>query len=218
MTKAVKNKQFKDWLYEEVMNEFGLIRLEKHPFLEHLKTIKLAENDSNRLFIELSRLILLNYVDSWNNAETTFMFIAPFFTQIGFVTEHFKAFIQRPLGVKYKNGTKVTKGFVEFMLGKGIQKARKPFNLLLQQYKAEKRDNDPLGQLLIAMVAAKIQNEDDKPIYGIYVNGRNWFFVVLDNNTYAVSNPFVATSDDIFDLFAVLLYFKDLMEKLYSEL
>ena len=218
MAKAVKNKRFKDWLYEDVMNEFGLIRLEEHPFLDHVKTIKLAENDSCRRFIESKRLLLLDYVDTWNNDETTFMFIAPFFNQIGFFSEHFKAFIQRELSVKYESDAKITKGLVEFMLGKGVQRERKPFNLFLQQYKAEKQDNDPLGQLLISMVAAKVQNADDKPIYGIYVNGRNWFFVILDNNTYAVSNPFVTTSDDIFDLFAVLLYFKDLMEKLYSEI
>ena len=217
MANTVKNKHFKDWLYEEVMIEFGLIRLEEHPFLAHLETIKLNENDVRRPFIESKRALLFDYVDTWNNDETTFMFIAPFFHQIDFSSEYFKPFIQRELSIKYQNDTRIAKGKVEFMLGKGIQRQRKPFNLFLQQYKAEKRDNDPLGQLLIAMVAAKVQNTDDKPIYGVYVNGRNWVFVILDNNTYAVSNLFVTTSDDIFDLFAVLLYFKDLMEKLYSE-
>lgn len=51
-----------------------------------------------------------------------------------------------------------------------------------------------VGQLLIAMVAAQYLNEDNLPIYGIYVNGRNWFLVVLDGQNYAVSNPFMATS------------------------
>lgn len=218
MAKAVKNKSFKNWLYEEVMNEFGLIRLQKHPFLAHLETIKLAENDLRRPIIESMRLLLLNYVDSWNIDEHKLMFVSPFFNEVKFISEHFKLFTQRPLSVKYEQDTKETKGLVELMLAKGIQTPRKPFNFFMQHYKAERRDNDPLGQLLIAMVAAKVQNEDDKPIYGIYVNGRNWFFVILENNTYAVSNPFVTTSDDIFDLFAVLLYFKDLMETLYSEL
>ena len=67
------------------------------------------------------------------------------------------------------------------------------------------------------MVAAQKLNQDDKPIYGIYVNGRNWFIVILDNNVYSVSNPYVATDVDIFDLFAVLLHIKDLMEEIYSE-
>ena len=68
----------------------------------------------------------------------------------------------------------------------------------------------------VAMVAAQKLNLDDKPIYGIYVNGRNWFFVALEGNQYAVSNPYVITTDDIFDLYAVLLYFKQLMDELYQ--
>jgi hypothetical protein len=217
MAKAVRNKSFKDWLYEEVATEFGITRIRKHPFLENIASIKLDKNDLRRPVIESLRLILLDYIDSWNEDEYKFMFISPFIAQTGFVSEHFKVFTQRPLSVKYQNGTKTTDGLVEFMLAKGLQIPRKP-HFFLHEYKPEKRrDNDPLGQLLIAMVAAKVQNADDKPIYGIYVNGRNWFFVILENNNYAVSNPFVTTSDDIFDLFAVLLYFKDLMEKLYSE-
>ena len=67
------------------------------------------------------------------------------------------------------------------------------------------------------MVAAQKLNQNDKPIYGIYVNGRNWFIVILDDTIYSVTNPYVATDLAIFDLFAVLLHFKDLMEEIYSE-
>ena len=89
----------------------------------------------------------------------------------------------------------------------------------MHEYKPEKRrDNDPLGQLLIAMVAAQKVNQDNQPIYGIYVNGRNWFIVLLEGSEYAVSNPYVITTDDIFSLFALLLYFKGLMDKLYSQI
>lgn len=217
MAKAVKNKSFKDWLYEEVADEFGLKVLINHPFLTNLENISLPRNYPKWDEIEELRRLAKAYVDSWNEDEYKFMFISPFIAKAGFVSEHFKVFMQRPLSVKYENNVKTTEGLVEFMLAKGLQIPRKP-HFFLHEYKPEKRrDNDPLGQLLIAMVAAKVQNADDKPIYGVYVNGRNWFFVILDNNTYAVSNPFVTTSDDIFDLFAVLLYFKDLMEKLYSE-
>ena len=39
MAKAVKNKSFKDWLYEDVAEEFGLTALTQHPLLT--KTRKL---------------------------------------------------------------------------------------------------------------------------------------------------------------------------------
>jgi hypothetical protein len=89
------------------------------------------------------------------------------------VSEHFKVFMQRSLSLKYDDNTKVTKGLVEFMIAKEGKIPRRT-HFCLHEYKPEKRrDNDPLGQLLIAMVAAQKLNQDDKPIYGIYVNGRN---------------------------------------------
>lgn len=212
-----KKKPFKDWLYEEVNDAFGLTRVFTHPKLEKLKEITLADNHSQKQRIEDLRLLLEKYVDSWNEDEYKFMFISRFIGLANYVSANYKVFTQRPLSVKYDNDTKITEGLVEFMLAKGIQIPRKP-HFFLHEYKPEKRrDNDPLGQLLIAMVAAQKLNQDDKPIYGIYVNGRNWFIVILDDKVYSVSNPYVATDTAIFDLFAVLLYFKDLMEEIYSE-
>jgi hypothetical protein len=210
------NKPFKDWLYEEVNDAFGLTESVTHPVLEKLKTITLYDNHPNRKDIENLRELLKKYINSWNEDEYKFMFISPFIGLASYNSENFKVFTQRPLSIKYDNDTKITEGLVEFMLAKGLQIPRKP-HFFLHEYKPEKRrDNDPLGQLLIAMVAAQKLNQDDKPIYGIYVNRRNWFIVILDDKTYSVSNPYVATDEDIFDLFAVLLYIKELMEEIYS--
>jgi hypothetical protein len=215
--KKSPDKRFKDWQYEEVNETFGLTRLRTLPFLEHLKTITLPKAHENRAILEKYRLELFDYIESWNEDEYKFLFISPFFKLVDFLSPHYKVFTQRSLSVTYDNDTKITEGLVEFMLAKGIQTPKKP-HFFLHEYKPEKRkDNDPLGQLLIAMVAAQKQNQDNKPIYGIYLNGRNWFIVVLDGKNYAVSNPFVVTSDDIFDLFAVLLFFKQEMEMLYQQ-
>jgi hypothetical protein len=216
MAKAKANKPFKDWEAEEVELTFGINRLHSMPFIDNLKNIKLPENHPNRAILEDYRLEAFDLVDSWNEDEYKFMFISPFFKLVNLKSVNYKVFTQRPMSVKYDNDQKTSDGLVEFMLAKGRQIPRKP-HFFLHEYKPEKRrDNDPLGQLLIAMVAAQKLNLDDKPIYGIYVNGRNWFFVALEANQYAVSNPYVITTDDIFDLYAVLLYFKQLMDELYQ--
>jgi hypothetical protein len=212
------NKSFKDWTYEEVNNTFGLKRVFEHSFFDTLKTFHLSENHELRKKIEQLRKSAMEYIETWNEDEYKFFFISPFIGLVDFSSAYYKAFTQRPLSLSYENGTKTTEGLVEFMLAKGLQTPRCP-HFFLHEYKPEKRkDNDPLGQLLIGMVAAKKLNQDDKPIYGIYLNGRNWFLVLLEDEQYAVSNPYVATSNDIFDLFAVLLFFKDEMEKLYQEI
>jgi hypothetical protein len=212
------NKSFKDWTYEEVNNTFGLKRVRNLANLDKISEIKLPLDHSKRGTIEEYRLRLFDYIETWNEDEYKFFFISPFIGLVDFSSSYYKAFTQRPLSLRYENGTKTTDGLVEFMLAKGLQTPKSP-HFFLHEYKPEKRrDNDPLGQLLIGMVAAKKLNQDDKPIYGIYLNGRNWFLVLLEDEQYAVSNPYVATSNDIFDLFAVLLFFKDEMEKLYQEI
>jgi hypothetical protein len=211
-------KSFKDWQYEEVEQAFGLTRLRTLPFLEEIKKLSMPDNHKDRATLEKYRLELFDFIDTWNEDEYKFLFIGPYFKLVDFSSPYFKVFTQRPMSVTYDNDTKTTSGNVEFMLARGKQIPQKP-HFFLHEYKPEKnRDNDPLGQLLIAMVAAQKINQDDKPIYGIYVNGRNWFIVAFENKKYAVSNPFVVTSNDIFDLYAVLATIKQKMEGVYQSL
>ncbi len=217
MRKKAPDKPFKDWLYEEVGDTFGITRKFKSAFFDHLATLSLAENHAKRQDIESLRRLCFEYMDSWNEDEYKFMFISPYISLVHFVSPNYKVFTQRVMRVSYDNDTKMTEGIVEFMLAKGIQTPKKP-HFFLHEYKPEKRrDNDPLGQLLIAMVASQKVNQDDKPIYGIYVNGRNWFLVELIGKEYVVSAAYDVTEGTIFDLFAVLCYFKDLMDTLYAQ-
>ena len=73
------------------------------------------------------------------------------------------------------------------------------------EYKKEKNiDNDPLGQLLVAMMTAQSINKNEFPIYGAYVTGRNWFFLTLTGTDYCISNEYVATRNDINDIYRIM--------------
>lgn len=90
------------------------------------------------------------------------------------------------------------------MLAKGKVIPKIPY-FCLHEYKQEnRRSNDPLGQLLIGMVAAQAKNTAELPIYGCYVSGRNWFFVLLEGDKYCVSDAYVATSEDLYKVFAIM--------------
>jgi hypothetical protein len=210
-----KNKLFERWLYEDVERAFDLTRHRQHPRLDYLKALPFPQDAFAKKMeiIEALRQDLLDNVDSWNEDELKFMFISPIIAMVEYKSPNYKIFTQRPMSVTYENGTKTTNGKVEFMIATGKQTPRKPF-FFLHEYKQEnRRDNDPLGQLLIAMVAAQVQNADEKPLLGCYVSGRNWFFVVLDAQKYAVS-PASDASDDgkIKQILAILLYFKQQAE------
>jgi hypothetical protein len=213
-----RKRPFDTWQAEEVEKAFGIKKLRTLPFLESLKDIKLAQNHPERKTLEKYRLKALDLIDGWNEDEYKFLFISPYLTLVDFSNEYYNVFTQRPMSVAYENNTKITNGKVEWMLARGRQIPEFP-HFFLHEYKPEKnRDNDPLGQLLIAMVAAQTINESDNDIYGIYVNGRNWFLVQLIGKTYAVSDPYVITTADIFDLFAILEHICSKMKDVYKKL
>ena len=211
-------KPFKDWQPQEIENTFGITRKPNLPILAEITAIKAVLPIPQQAALEKHRNYANWRIEGWNEDEYKFFFISPFLNMIDFGSAYYDAFMQRPMSMVYDNGTKKTEGFVEWMLARGRDFPEQP-HFFLHEYKPEKRrDNSPLGQVLIAMIAAQQINEDDLPIYGIYVNGRNWFLVVLEGREYAISTPYVITSDDIFDLFAVLEFVRDKMEELYKSL
>jgi hypothetical protein len=54
-------------------------------------------------------------------------------------------------------------------------------------------------------------------MYGAYVVGRDWYFLVLDKNEYAISRDYSAVTDDIFDIFRILKALKQMITLLVSE-
>jgi hypothetical protein len=212
----VRNKSLEAWLYEEVEQEFGLTRLYEHNLWKKFANLEIDKNYKYIEQIEEYRQQLFMYVDTWNEDELKFMFISPFVKLVNFFSPNYKVFTQRPMSVSYADGTKTTSGKVEFMLAKGKQTPQKPF-FFLHEYKQENRkDNDPLGQLLIAMVAAQTQNADGEILYGCFVSGRNWFFVILEGKEYSVSNAYNAAGNEIFQIFAILLWFKQKTEEKFA--
>jgi hypothetical protein len=66
------------------------------------------------------------------------------------------------------------------------------------------RKDDPAAQVLSAMLLADRLNEDDEPVFGAYVLGRFWFFLVLEGRDYAISQDYSTSHNDIFDALRIL--------------
>ncbi|TAE03868.1 MAG: hypothetical protein EAZ97_00945, partial [Bacteroidetes bacterium] len=103
------------------------------------------------------------------------------------------------------------------LIATGKQTPKKPF-FFLQEYKPERNSgNDPLGQLLIAMVEAQILNgTPEKAIYGCYNIGRIWFFLVLLDKKYSVSSAYDATQID--DLGAMIVMMERVKQYIHQDL
>ena len=201
----MKRKNFETWTYEEVEDTFGLIKVNNEPLMERwLKTVHEPDAVRTVILAEL-RKDLIEYANSWNEDELKMCFISPLIAMVRYSSSAYKIFTQRNLSAKFDALDVEANGRIEWLISKGKQKPKQPF-FCLHEYKQENRmDSDPLGQLVVAMVVAQLHNDNGMPIYGCYVVGRFWFFVLLQDKKYSVSLAYDATKEeDLNSIFAIL--------------
>ena len=79
----------------------------------------------------------------------------------------------------------------------------------LQEFKRSLGDShDPEGQMLAAMILTQSLNNDQKPLYGCWIQGAIWRFTTLIKNEYCVSKTFDATDAD--DLLKIVFILREL--------
>lgn len=189
------SKNFEQWTDEDMQYILGYQEIkatEQKTLQNWLKVDKIPELSD---FLKYLQEELNTNVNDWNEDELKLMFIGPLLTAIRFNNPpHYKVFSQRKAVLKTDKIE--AQGKVEWLVAQGKKTPRKPF-FFIHEYKKELGGaNDPLGQLLIAMAYAQEENEAKVPIYGTYVVGRLWFFVILEKKEYAVSRAYDATQND----------------------
>jgi len=209
-------KSFESWTYEDVEITFQINRNDQNEILTKWLATPQNISELDKQLIAQKSERLRNNVISWNEDELKLFFIGPFLDLVYFTSSKYKTFSQRKITLKTEKVE--TSGIVDFVIATGKTKPREPFFFLheyKQQYPSKK--NDPLGQLFVSMVAAQNLNNNSEPVYGVLVEGRFWYFVVLHQNKYGVSQPLDAGKDDIFQIFAMLCKLKDYIEDILSK-
>lgn len=207
----MKKRKFEDWEYSQIHKEFGYTRHYEGfaPLEDWFKADEPITDDEKDFLLDLSKRLFYN-AESWNEDELKFFFISPLVHLVNFQHKHYKAFTQRKFATVI--GEWQVNGIVDFVLARGEQHPEQPF-FFLHEYKQErKRDNDPLGQLLIEMLVAQQLNEGQNPLYGCYVIGRYHFFVVLDEQDYSVSRSYDSSIEDILTIFRMFRFVKRQIE------
>lgn len=211
---------FRDWTRDKLKERFGLKRVPNHPilldWLEQASPIEVDAYEEETLRRWREQMLL--YVDYWSEDELKMKFIGNIITLVNYDTEELSAFANRAL-----DGTvdgEYISGIPDFMVARGKQEVKSPF-FCLHEYKKELDNNspDPAAQCLVAMLVAQQKNLDTpqmagKPLYGSYVIGRNWFFLILDGLEYSISKAFDATDSD--DLIKVLKVLKVCKNKIFD--
>jgi len=213
---------FKEWNRDRLRERFGLKRIKKSLILEQWLDTEIALSSSEKDFLLFLQKNLKDYADFWNEEELKIKFIGNLISLANFDTETLSAFAERELSGEVDGEYLI--GKPDIMIARGKQEVKSPF-FFLHEYKKELDNNspDPAGQCLAAMLLAYEKNKDvpelsQKPIYGVYVIGRNWFFMILKDREYAISDAYVATqTEQLFDILRILKVQRERIREIWGE-
>ncbi len=203
---------FRDFSREDLSDKFGLHQKKECAILTQWLSSNIQLDALEEQALERLRKRANDYIETWNEEELKLRFISLLIDLVDYDNPHYKIFAERHLTAVIK-GISIS-GKVDFLLASGEFKHRKPY-FCIHEYKAEfgTSPNDPRAQLLTEMLVAQVLNEHERPIYGAYITGRNWFFVVLEGEEYCVSKDYSVTrKNELETIFKVLKGLKDLIQ------
>lgn len=207
---TAKRKLFDDWTAEEVRDTFHIKPVKSHPFMTEWLTAIHTPDVQKTAFLESKRALLERFYRTWNEDELKFRFISQVVELTELIGQGYNTFTQRPLSAVVDNIR--LHGRPELMVASGEDNPKKPY-FFIHEYKPSRKSEDPLGQLLAAMLAAQTHNADELPLMGCFVIGALWQFVVLDAKIYLVSRTYDANhTDDLLGIYSALCQAKVYIE------
>ncbi len=205
---------FKDWTLTTLDDAFGISQVleqESQSMQAWLALSKTMEIDS---FEEKSLLRLQKPLQwggkGWNEVELENKFISPVILLTDFDDRKIGYFLERKL--EGQVGNYFLSGIVDGMIARGFRDPHKPFFCLHEYKRSVDNDGQPDAQALAAMLVVQADEGGTKPIYGLYIVGLIWNFMVLEGNQYAISANYDASNDGLFELFKMLKALKQIIK------
>lgn len=207
-----KYMAFRDLSTQYLTDTFKIKRTRKNSLLQEWLTMPYDLSKQVKQELEKLRDKLDIYGYYYNEGELKWKFLNPLIRLVDYdEAEEYDTYIERTIKANVE-GTNL-RGVVDFILATGDLEPRGPF-FFIHEYKKEKGTaDDVIGQLLSAMLVAQKLNTKDNPIYGCYVIGRLWFFVVLMGKEYAITSGHIASNDDIFTIYGMLVNMKKIIKE-----
>jgi hypothetical protein len=170
---------------------------------------QISVSDFEQKVIAHYQSVLYDKVNDWNEIELAEHFIGPIISFVNFNTSKFSSFADRT--IKAEVGDNILQGNPDLMICSGKRSPHQPYFCFHEYKKSLENQGDPQGQLLAAMLVAQVQNANKIPIYGIYITGRIWYFVVLNKKEYSVTLGHNALKDELLEIFQLLKRLKEII-------
>lgn len=195
--------RFRDCTLTLLDRRFGLRLSFSNPLLDQWlqSATTVTETERERLQ-ELRKLLTLN-VTGWNEQELSLQFIGPLLTIVQFMEFYrFNLFAQRYIG-SVINDVEIS-GEPDTIIATGYREPEIPMFAFTEYKRQIDPQGDPAGQTLAAMLVGQALNGNQHPVYGCYVVGSDWRFMLLDGKHYLISRDYSALSDEIYDILRIL--------------
>ena len=210
----MKKANFRDWTLDKIDDVFGTIQIVEHPTLTEWLAFDYTVSEYQKHFLMDLQEALLIGVDDWNEIELENKFISPLIVLAKFDNRKMSYFMERELSVTLNDYE--LSGKVDGMIATGFRSPKKPY-FCMNEYKRESDPTgDPRGQALIAMLAAQHLNDLGNIVFGCYIVGKSWRFMVLDKKEYAISKSFSADDDEVLDIFRIMKGLRDKIDKIIA--
>ena len=197
----------------EVLERFNIEKKEECTILENWTSASGSLNEIEKdLLIEISKDMKSKGRD-WNEEELKMNFVAIiFFISKINIPKIMQVFYERSM-IGEVEGIKISVKVDGMVASPTIANRPKVPYFFLQEFKRSiGDDHDPEGQMLAAMILAQELNQDGKPLYGCWLQGKFWNFTTLIGRDYCVSKTYDATDmEDLYQIVFILRKLKDLI-------
>lgn len=191
---------------------FGLREIKKSQHLENWLNMPYQVSDMEKQFLIILQNKFLDNVRHWNEQELLSNFIVPVFTLVNFTTDKFNDFAERAISATI--GEYQLSGNPDGIVATGKREPEIPY-FAFQEYKPQTDPSgEPQGQCVAAMLVGQILNGNTQPVYGCYVIGKEWNFIILENKNYCISKLYAADDEEIFDIYRILQGLKQILLKI----
>ena len=196
--------------------QLGIKQIFGYKLLAELENVEQADFP-NHLKSQFQELIdfAIPQIAYWTEQELALKYISPIINSVKYFGENYNTFADRTFG--YDFGNLKLSGAMDYLVSGGQKEPTVPYFCLHEYKKEQNFEGDPLGQLLAEMLVAQALNRDAKTgfetIYGCYIVGRNWFWVILKDKEYAVSRAYDSTRiGDLSEIYLILVKIKYIIE------
>lgn len=214
----MKTATFKEWTLDKLDKAFGLNQI----LVTECEVLKAWQTQAASVEINaIEKQVLLDLQEpliwagkAWNEVELENKFISPLIMLAKIDDRKIGYFLEHPLAAEV--GDYALSGTVDGMIAKGFRSPDIPYFCMNEYKRGMNQDGNPDGQALAAMLVARQLNGNQKPIYGLYIIGTFWNFMVLNpNNTYCVSQDYTAATEAVFAIFKMIKAIKAIIHSEY---